>query len=556
MSTGTFQPSDWESFMSNQAQFNTLPLPPPLPPLPADVSQFRHRESSQRSQQQQLDEQEPDFTVEDDVSEDVPPVPVSAPAVSSVQKANLKPKPAPAQAPVPLPQPTAYKTTKSGPPRPSSSSGANIVDLGHLHAKYEKELAQHQEEEEKKTQPAPAAAAAAAKPKPVPQSKTAPVAKPPVQKNSKEDDDDEEESETTKPKEAPKMKQQQQQQHTTTPEKKPQPVQQTVKPAAPAKLAPAKPVAAGPVPAAKKPVVSFAPKDEEEEEEEQEDAMDVSAPIAKPQQAPAKPENATEKMATTHSTKHRQEEVEAEREQPAAKRSKMSAPEEPVFVSEAQTKDMLKRILLGMVAALDGSAPVTDVLAGDKKKAVVVAAPAKPVAEKKPPVEFDGPAFGVYDYDEEMIESAIEIMREKVTKLTTAGTLEQVIETTGRKLTGFLPNKGYIIKENAKYSKPELSRYKALCEFIGRMVPDSLDSYKQLNRGISRLDIVMKYCKEHPPSDDRTRITAILMPEFEKTTEFMAHGIAHIIATIQLKFPQAVPAASEEEESPDQQDDE
>lgn len=311
----------------------------------------------------------------------------------------------------------------------------------------------------------------------------------------------------------------------------------------------------------------------------------ASVPV-QPVQAPAveKPKPKEPAMST--------QPAKPQTEEPAAKRTKLtiepeiieSLVDERVQASEkrlkstveevvaAQVRQEMRALLAMMAASFDGNislpaetakaelkpAPalaVTTVVTADKKKSATPAAvtgtkrPAEPAAvapitepeekaEKKVTPEVAGPVIPAFEVEDELIENALRLMTEKVNEYLAKGTLKQVIEQTGRKLTGFLLNNGHlkiekekdIEKDNEKYSKLAMSRWRTVCEFMHRMYPDEIEAFVP-KRGLSRVEIAMKYCKEHTIGTKRTRVTAVVKAGYSQSVDYLAAGVAHIVAS-------------------------
>lgn len=249
-----------------------------------------------------------------------------------------------------------------------------------------------------------------------------------------------------------------------------------------------------------------------------------------------------------------------ERVQAAEKRLKMSVePNVIEAIVAARVKQEMKALLALMAASFDGgvSLPaeqptkkVEPSATADKKtfgaaitgtkRPAEPAAPAAPVTEpagkteKKVTPEVSGPVISAFETNDEWIEDAIRLMTEKVDEYLAKGTLKQVIEQTGRKLTGFLLNNGHLKDENdkdsEKYSKLAMSRWRTVCEFMHRMYPDEIAAFEP-KRGLSRVEIAMKYCKEHTIGTKRTRVIAVVTDEYSQSVDYLAAGVAHIVAS-------------------------
>jgi hypothetical protein len=249
-----------------------------------------------------------------------------------------------------------------------------------------------------------------------------------------------------------------------------------------------------------------------------------------------------------------------ERVQAAEKRIKLSVEPDVIEAMVAnRVRQEIRALLAQMAVTFDGKIPlpaeqpakkVEPSATSDKKtsgnaitgtkRPVEPAAPAAPVAEpagkteKKVTPEVSGPVISAFETNDEWIEDAIRLMTEKVDEYLAKGTLKQVIEQTGRKLTGFLLNNGHLKDENdkdsEKYSKLAMSRWRAVCEFMHRMYPDEIAAFEP-KRGLSRVEIAMKYCKEHTIGTKRTRVIAVVTDEYSQSVDYLAAGVAHIVAS-------------------------
>lgn len=401
--------------------------------------------------------------------------------------------------------------------------------------------------------PAPAPA-----PTPAPVPAPAPV---PVYKAT----DDDEEEEPAAPAPAVQKKKQTQQKDEESDSEDAKPVAVTKKPQlvldpAQKNKQPAKAPAPAPVPVPVQPVQ--APAVEKPKPKPKEPAMSTQ---------PAKPQTEEPAAKRTKLTIEPEmvESLVDERVQASEKRLKSTVED----IVAARVRQEMRALLAMMAASFDGNislpaetaktelkpapAPpaVTTVLAIDKKKSATPAAvtgtkrPAEPTAvapvaepaekaEKKVTPEVAGPVISAFEVNDEWIEDALRLMTEKVNEYLAKGTLKQVIEQTGRKLTGFLLNNGHLKiekdkdteKDNEKYSKLAMSRWRTVCEFMHRMYPDEIEAFVP-KRGLSRVEIAMKYCKEHTIGTKRTRVIAVVTDEYSQSVDYLAAGVAHIVAS-------------------------
>ena len=129
----------------------------------------------------------------------------------------------------------------------------------------------------------------------------------------------------------------------------------------------------------------------------------------------------------------------------------------------------------------------------------------------------------------------IELERKKITKGMSDKKIVDVFKT---KIGPFLPHKGSL-KDKHQYSEAELSRYRAVFEYIQIAAPNILKEYQKTGKGFSKFDIVVSGAKANSLDPKKPLHLACLLDDgWELILKEFVNAIAYIYAYHRLIMSQ------------------